>query len=87
MFYKHFKGKYYQTVTKALDTITDEVVVIYRTLYPSDYAWFTRPAAEFYGEKKLADGTLVRRFAPIEKDQLPEDVQKYIATHPVQNFL
>lgn len=86
MYYRHFKGKFYQTVSEALDTTTEEVVVIYRTLYASDYAWFTRPAAEFFGEKELADGTRVKRFAPIEKDQLPNDVQEYLMKHPVQSF-
>lgn len=87
MFYKHFKGKYYQTVAEALDTTSDEVVVIYRTLYASDYAWFTRPAAEFFGEKELADGMRVRRFEPVEEHQLPNDVQEYLAEHPVRSFL
>lgn len=87
MYYRHFKGKFYQTVTEALDTTTEEVVVVYRTLYASNYAWFTRPAAEFFGEKKLADGTCVKRFELIEKDQLPNDVQEFLTRHPVQNFL
>ncbi|SIO26800.1 DUF1653 domain-containing protein [Halodesulfovibrio marinisediminis] len=87
MYYRHFKGKFYQTVAEALDTTTEEVVVIYRTLYASDHVWFTRPAAEFYGEKELADGTHVKRFAPVEKDQLPHEVQEYLKKHPVQGFL
>jgi len=87
VYFKHFKGRFYQTVAQALDTTTEEIVVVYRTLYSSDYVWFTRPAAEFYGEKELADGTHVKRFAPVGEAELPNDVKKYLDAHPVRDFL
>ena len=86
MFYRHFKGKYYQTVAEALDTSSDDTVVIYRTLYPSDYEWFTRPKAEFHGEKILESGLTVRRFAPTDFSDLPDEVQEYVNSHPVPSF-
>ena len=86
MYYRHFKGKYYQTVAEALDTTTDEPVVIYRTLYSSDHEWFTRPFPEFHGKKELADGTLVKRFAPVEFSQLPNEVREFVNAHPVKSF-
>ena len=78
MFYRHFKGRYYQAVAEALDTATEQTVIIYRTLYPSEYAWFTRPAEEFHGEKVTEDGIRVKRFAPVEYAQLPTEVQEYV---------
>ncbi|MFV0350545.1 MAG: DUF1653 domain-containing protein [Halodesulfovibrio sp.] len=48
-YYRHFKGKYYQVIGTGLDTATEGVVVIYRTLYDSEYTLFTRPYDEFFG--------------------------------------
>ena len=83
MFYRHFKGKYYETVAEALDTRTEDVVVIYRTLYPCEHAWFTRPVAEFHGVKVFEDGSRVTRFAQVDYAQLPTEVQEYVKGHPV----
>lgn len=74
-FYRHFKGRYYQVVGEALDTVTEGRVVVYRTLYPSGHALFTRPYDEFHGWKDNADGQRVRRFTPVAYADLPGDAQ------------
>lgn len=80
VFYRHFKGKHYQVLGTALDTATDLPVVVYRTLYPSDHALFTRPHGEFHGDVVLADGQIVKRFVAVEKTDLPEDAIDRIIT-------
>ena len=40
-FFRHYKNRYYQIVGEALDTRDDTLVVVYRTLYPSEYSLFT----------------------------------------------
>ena len=47
-FFRHYKNRYYQIVGEALDTRDDTLVVVYRTLYPSEYSLFTRPKEEFF---------------------------------------
>lgn len=74
-FYRHFKGRYYQVVGVALDTATEGRVVVYRTLYPSGHALFTRPYDEFHGWKDNADGQRVRRFTPVAYADLPDDAR------------
>ena len=46
-FFRHYKNRYYQLVGEALDTRDDTLVIVYRTLYPSEYSLFTRPKEEF----------------------------------------
>ena len=36
-FFRHYKNRYYQIVGEALDTRDDTLVIVYRTLYPSEY--------------------------------------------------
>ncbi|GFM38434.1 hypothetical protein DSM19430T_31180 [Desulfovibrio psychrotolerans] len=81
-YYRHFKGRYYQVVGEALDTSTDSPVVVYRTLYPSQYSLVTRPAEEFFGEVLLADGTRTARFSPVNASDLPEDAARYACDRP-----
>ena len=46
--YRHTKsGKLYQVVGTALQTETEELLVIYRPLYKTDYELFARPEAMF----------------------------------------
>lgn len=75
LFYRHYKGGYYQVVGEALDTRDDSIVVIYRTLYPSDYSFFSRPKEEFFGSVRLSDGTDTDRFQAVEYDHLPEEAR------------
>ncbi|EGY27298.1 hypothetical protein DA2_0445 [Desulfovibrio sp. A2] len=79
-FYRHFKGRYYQVVGEALDTATEGRVVVYRTLYPSGHALFTRPRDEFHGWKITDDGERVRRFAPVDYADLPDDARARVIT-------
>ena len=44
--YKHFKGNYYLVVGTALNTETEEVMVIYKALY-EDGQVFARPISSF----------------------------------------
>ena len=53
-FFRHYKNRYYQIVGEALDTRDDTLVVVYRTLYPSEYPLFTRPKEEFFGSARSA---------------------------------
>ncbi len=77
-FYRHFKGRYYQVVGEALDTATEGRVVVYRTLYPSGHALFTRPYDEFHGWKDNADGQRVRWFTPVAYADLPDDARAHV---------
>ena len=56
-FFRHYKNRYYQIVGEALDTRDDTLVVVYRTLYPSEYSLFTRPKEEFFGSVRCPDGS------------------------------
>ena len=75
LFYRHYKGGYYQVVGEALDTQDDSIVVIYRTLYPSAYSLFSRPKELFFGSVRLPDGTVTDRFQAVEYDELPEEAR------------
>ena len=44
--YKHFKGNYYLVVGTALNTETEEVMVIYKALYENGQV-FARPISSF----------------------------------------
>ena len=44
--YKHFKGNYYLVVGTALNTETEELMVIYKALY-EDGQVFARPISSF----------------------------------------
>lgn len=77
-FYRHYKDRYYQVVGEALDTCDDSLVIVYRTLYPSEYSLFTRPKDEFFGSVILANGTTVLRFTPVAFDELPQDARKRV---------
>lgn len=79
-FYRHYKDRYYQIVGEALDTRDDSLVVIYRTLYSSEYSLFTRPKDEFFGSVLLADGTSVLRFAPLAFNELPPEARERVVT-------
>ena len=73
--YRHYKNNYYQEIGEALNTEDDSVVVVYRTLYPSEYTLFTRPKAVFHGKVLLADGSECLRFTPVAFDDLPEEAK------------
>ena len=67
--YRHFKGKFYKVIGVALQTVTNEKMVLYRALYGcpdlreeyGEQPIFTRPVDNFL-EKKMIDGKEVERF-------------------------
>ncbi len=63
--YKHSKsGKLYEVIGLALETETEELLVIYRPLYENEYELFARPASMFT-ETIVLDGKSVPRFEKI----------------------
>ncbi len=60
--YRHFKGDYYLVEDTALDSETNEVVVIYRKLYDDCTLW-VRPLNMFLSE--------------VDKEKYPNVEQKY----------
>ena len=82
-FFRHYKNRYYQIVGEALDTRDDTLVVVYRTLYPSEYSLFTRPKEEFFGSVRCPDGSECLRFTPVEYAELPEDARSRVV-HEVE---
>ena len=82
-FFRHYKNCYYQIVGEALDTRDDTLVVVYRTLYPSEYSLFTRPKEEFFGSVRCPDGSECLRFTPVEYAELPEDARSRVV-HEVE---
>ena len=82
-FVRHYKNRYYQIGGEALDTRDDTLVVVYRTLYPSEYSLFTRPKEEFFGSVRCPDGSECLRFTPVEYAELPEDARSRVV-HEVE---
>ena len=60
--YRHSKsGKLYEVLGVALNTETEEYVVVYRPSCPSEYELFVRPYAMFVESTEI-DGQTVPRF-------------------------
>lgn len=60
--YRHSKsGKLYEVIGLALETETEEFLVIYRPLYENEYELFARPVNMFM-ETVVLDGKSVPRF-------------------------
>jgi hypothetical protein len=63
--YRHSKkGHLYEVIGMALQTETDEPLVIYRPLYENEYELFARPYAMFI-EKVELDSKLIPRFEKV----------------------
>lgn len=77
-FFRHYKNRYYQIVGEALDTRDDSLVVVYRTLYSSEYSLFTRPKEVFFGSVRRSDGSECLRFTPVEYADLPEEARSHV---------
>jgi len=58
--YEHYKGNRYKVIDIARHSETDELLVLYRTMYGDENLW-VRPFSMFF-EKVEIDGTLVPRF-------------------------
>lgn len=66
--YRHSKsGKLYEVIGLALETETEELLVIYRPLYENEYELFARPASMFT-ETIVLDGKSVPRFQKINSE-------------------
>ena len=60
--YRHTKsGKLYEVIGVALQTETNEQLVIYKALYNSEYELFARPHAMFI-EEVTVNGVVTPRF-------------------------
>jgi len=65
--YRHTKsGRLYEVLGTALQTETEEVLVIYRPLYQSEYELFARPHDMFI-EQVVVDGKQRPRFEEINE--------------------
>lgn len=63
--YRHYKGRDYEVLFEARHSETEEVLVVYRTLY-GDRSHWVRPKAMFC-EQVEVDGRCVARFARVEE--------------------
>lgn len=64
--YRHNKtGKLYEVLGVALQTETNEPLVIYRPLYQTGHELFARPYQMFTGQAEL-DGALTPRFERVD---------------------
>jgi len=61
--YRHYKGGEYEVIFAARHSETEEVLVVYRTLY-NDSGWWVRPHTMFF-EDVMVDGRRVPRFERI----------------------
>lgn len=63
--YVHYKNRQrYEVVGIALQTETEEKLVIYKPLYKNDYELFARPYDMFFGDVEF-EGKMVKRFQKI----------------------
>lgn len=66
--YRHSKsGKLYEVIGLALETETEDLLVIYRPLYENEYELFARPASMFT-ETVVLDGKSVPRFEKVNSE-------------------
>jgi hypothetical protein len=63
--YRHYKGQYYQVISVARHSESQEQLVVYQCLY-GDYAMWVRPLAMFVQPVLLADGQQLPRFSLIK---------------------
>lgn len=63
--YRHYKGNLYEYIGECLHSETLEDMVIYKALYGEGKTW-VRPKGMFFEDVTLADGSVVKRFAPVK---------------------
>lgn len=64
--YRHYKNhQKYQVIGIALQTETNEWLIIYKPLYKNEYEYFARPYDMFIGEVEY-DGKMVKRFEQVK---------------------
>lgn len=78
--YRHFKGNFYTVEDVALDSETQEELVIYRKLYGDRGLW-VRNKEMFLSEvdhAKYPDVKQTYRFEQVDLGAIPEEVCKYL---------
>lgn len=65
--YKHYKGNLYQVLGTAKHSETEEIYVVYKTLYGDQSSW-VRPL-EMFIESVTHEGVSQARFQLIETDE------------------
>jgi hypothetical protein len=60
--YEHYKGKKYFVLGLSRNTETNEVCVVYRPLYETDWPQLVHRNAGMFFESVMVDGTQVPRF-------------------------
>ena len=64
--YEHYKGKKYFVLGLSRNTETNEVCVVYRPLYETDWPHLVHRNAEMFSENVTVDGRQVPRFRFVE---------------------
>ena len=64
--YKHYKGNFYEVISTAQHSETEEWMVVYKALYGDKGMW-VRPY-EMFMEKVEVDGMMVSRFELIKEE-------------------
>ena len=64
--YEHYKGKKYFVLGLSRNTETNEVCVVYRPLYETDWPQLVHRNADMFSETVTVDGRQVPRFRFIE---------------------
>lgn len=78
--YRHYKGKFYQELGSATGLLSGAQEVLYRTLYPSNFALFTRPLGNF--EEEVGEPPAKkRRFAKIAQEEVDAESRKRLRTN------
>lgn len=94
-FYRHFKGKYYQIITLAHHSETDETLVVYQALY-GKYKVCARPYDMFVSKvnkDKYPNATQEYRFEKVEppfvdeKQKVEDTTQENLETNILMDFL
>jgi hypothetical protein len=65
--YEHYKGGLYQVLEVARHSETEEILVVYRTLY-GDYSMWVRPL-DMFQQSVEVDGEVVPRFRLVESSE------------------
>ena len=66
--YEHYKGNRYEVIDTVRHSETEELMVLYRTMYGDENLW-VRPYTMFFEELEI-DGKLVPRFKYIGKENV-----------------
>lgn len=77
MFFKHYKGRYYQSLGYVVQANNDSTMVLYTPLYECRIRFFVREYTDFIQMVSCGDTTL-QRFTPVLEYELPDEARKYI---------